>query len=164
MTIMSPSTFSQRTSRPLCSHHHAQGSSSTSDVNCGPEPYQSSPALIFPVSCLCTGNVSKKPELSLRSHVYAHDNHYLPPSKLFKLSLHWNYPPTNIQQYIYTTTCLSYIWSSLRLALNNITELQFSDQQMEHLKIKIYSFKTFKFHFQYIVISKNISWLTLFPR
>ena len=88
-----------------CSHLHAQGSRSTNDVNCGPEPCQSGPTLTFPVSCLCLlcRGLLSVPELSFRSRacaypsMYVHDDHYLTHS----LSPHLNDHPTNMYIYLH---------------------------------------------------------------
>ena len=75
MIIVSPSTCSQTLYKLPCSHLHAQGSRSTSDVNCGPEPSQCSPALTFSSFSVHADRV----QCAVRVHV--HDDHYLTHSK-----------------------------------------------------------------------------------
>ena len=112
--------------KPPCSHLHAQGSRSTSDVNCGPEPCQSGPALTFPISCLCRGHLSV-PELSFTSRACTKacmrmTTITLRVQILTLSSLKWS-PHKHI--YIYkTASCLLCIQGSLRLAPNNIDELR----------------------------------------
>ena len=54
---------------------------STSDINRGPEPYQSGTALTFPVLCLAYTRVVC--QIDGAGRAYAHDDHYL--------NLEWSY-------------------------------------------------------------------------
>ena len=69
---------------------------STSDVNRGPEPYQSGTVLTFPVLCLAYTRVVSQIDGGVRAYAHAHDDHYLTRSKFNSLLTEMITPQTYI--------------------------------------------------------------------